>query len=177
MKIDFAQDYFSLFGLEPRFEVDAARLDKVYLELQSAVHPDRFAHLPESERRVSMQWATRVNEAYRTLKRPLLRAQYLLERRGVDLAHESNTAMPHEFLMEQMEWREALAEAGAAEDIDELEALRRRLGEHSKALVGELREALDGREDWPHAADLTRRMMFMEKLQHDIDEALAHLEG
>jgi DnaJ-domain-containing protein 1 len=58
------------------------------------VHPDRHAHLPETERRLSMQWATQVNEAYRTLKKPLLRAHYLLRLAGAETDHESNTAMP-----------------------------------------------------------------------------------
>ena len=72
------------------------------------MHPDRFAQAGDAERRASMQMTTRVNEAYRTLKSPVRRAQYLLELNGVDVGFETNTAMPREFLMEQMELRERL---------------------------------------------------------------------
>ena len=88
------------------------------------MHPDRFAHAGDAERRASMQWTTRVNEAYRTLKSPVQRAKYLLELEGVDVAFETNTAMPPEFLMRQMELREALEQAGDARDAAALDALR-----------------------------------------------------
>ena len=96
---DFSQDFFALFGLPRAYRIDAARLDQAYHAMQGKVHPDRHAHLPETERRLSMQWATQVNEAYRTLKQPLLRAHYLLRRAGADTDHESNTALPPVFLM------------------------------------------------------------------------------
>ena len=76
--MDFNTDHFSLFELPPGFRLDAALLDRRYLEMQSRVHPDRFASAGEAERRLSLQWATRVNEAYQTLKKPLARAKYLL---------------------------------------------------------------------------------------------------
>ena len=82
------------------------------------MHPDRFASAGDAERRASMQWTTRVNEAYRTLRSPVQRARYLLELEGVDVAFETNTAMPPDFLMRQMELREALEAAGDARDAD-----------------------------------------------------------
>src|SRR6266568_9105661 len=99
-------NFFELFELPVVFRLDSAALDRAYRDLQTRVHPDKFAHLGDDERRLSMQWATQANEAYRTLRRPLARAQYLLHLRGIDLKAESNTAMPPDFLMEQMEWRE-----------------------------------------------------------------------
>jgi DnaJ-domain-containing protein 1 len=77
------------------------------------VHPDKFVNATDAEKRVAMQWATRANEAYQTLKSPQKRAHYLCELNGVDLQTESNTAMPMAFLMQQMEWREALGDARA----------------------------------------------------------------
>ena len=86
MSTDFSQDFFSLFGLAPTFRLDPMALEAAYHDLQTRVHPDKFAHLPDADKRVSMQWATRINEAYRTLKNPLARAQYFLLLKGVDMA-------------------------------------------------------------------------------------------
>ena len=176
MKPDFIQDYFGLFGLQPAFHVDTTTLELTYRDLQSMVHPDRYAHTHAAERRLSMQWATRVNEAYRTLKDPLLRAQYLLARQGVDVGEESNIAMPPQFLMEQMEWREAVAEARGAEDIDELGRLLTRLRGESNDVLREVASAIDENKDFTAAADAVRRLMFVHKLQQDINDALESLE-
>lgn len=176
MSVDLSQNYFDLFGIETGFGIDAPRLDRVYRELQARVHPDRYAHLPETERRLSMQWATHVNEAYRTLKHPLSRARYLLGLHGVDTQHESNTAMPVQFLMEQMEWREAAAEARDAEDRGTLEQLHHRLRSEADALFAEVEKDIDRKENYAAAADAVRRLMFVLKLKDEIDEALESLE-
>ncbi len=76
--MDFNADHFTLMGLPRAFRIDTAALDKRYRELQAEVHPDRFAHAGDAEKRLSLQWATKVNEAYQTLKKPLPRAKYLL---------------------------------------------------------------------------------------------------
>jgi len=125
--LDLKQDFFALFGLPTGFSVDMDRLEQAYLDIQGKVHPDRFAHLPDVDKRLSMQWATHANEAFRTLKSPLARGQYLLELKGIDPAFETNTAMSPAFLMEQMEWREALGEAREAADEEVLEDLARRI--------------------------------------------------
>src|SRR5947207_7066240 len=103
--------YFELFGLQPGFALDAEALEAAYRDIQSQVHPDRFAHAGDAERRASLQWTTRVNEAFQVLKNPVKRARHLLELHGVDVAFETNTAMPPEVLMQQMELREKLEEA------------------------------------------------------------------
>ena len=107
---DFQQDFFRLFNIPSRYQIDSAALEQSYRALQAQVHPDKFAHLSEHERRMAMQWATRANEGYQTLRSPLNRARYLLSLHGVDTQEDSNTAMPVDFLMQQMEWREALEE-------------------------------------------------------------------
>ena len=163
--LDLKQDFFALFGLEPVFAINMERLEQAYLDIQGRVHPDRFAHLPDLEKRLSMQWATHANEAFRTLKSPLARGHYLLEMRGVDPAFDTNTAMSAEFLMEQMEWREALGD------------LARRIRHSSKTLVDELGRQLDVAGDLEGAADTVRRMKFLEKLQHEINDALTALES
>ena len=125
--MNLSANYFELFDLPLRFVLDKAALDRAYRALQAEVHPDKFAHAAEAEQRVAMQRATRVNEAYQALKNPLKRARYLLELAGVDVAVETNTAMPMDFLVEQMEWREAADEARRAGELHELEHLHHRL--------------------------------------------------
>jgi molecular chaperone HscB len=141
------------------------------------VHPDRFASAGDAERRASMQWTTRVNEAYRTLRSPVQRAKYLLELEGVDVAFETNTAMPPEFLMRQMELREALEAAGDARDADALDALRASLRADKLELERALAEAIDARRDHAGAAGLTRKLMFFDKLDAEIDLAYEALEA
>ncbi len=157
--------------------MDTETLERNYREIQSAVHPDRFAHLSDQERRLSMQWATRVNEAYRTLRAPLLRAAYWLQLNGIDAGMENNTAMPAEFLMEQMEWREAVEEARASRDMDELDGLHRRLRQSLNAIHAELAECIDVQQDGEAAAGVLRRALFLDKLRQEIDDALIELES
>lgn len=168
------QEYFSLFGLPERFTLDSALLEAAYRRVQAQVHPDRFAHRPEAERRVAMQWATLANEAYRVLRTPLLRARYLLERRGVEVDAERNTAMSPAFLMQQIEWREAVEEAQG--EAASLERLQRELERDERVMLDDLRQALDEAPDLPQAAELVRRLMFLEKLRREIGDALARLE-
>ncbi len=177
MSIDLTQDFFTLFGLHRRYAIDDAALEAAWHELQSQVHPDRHAHLSDVEKRLSMQWATRVNEGFRTLRQPLTRAQYLLELAGVDAGLETNTAMSPEFLMEQMEWREAVEEAREAAEVGELEGLHKRLLAHSREVRGHLAVQLDDERDYEAAADTVRRLMFIDKLQQEVDEALLALEN
>lgn len=173
--MDFNADHFSLFGLQRSYRLDPLALDKRYREIQSEVHPDRFTQAGDSERRLSMQWATRVNEAYQTLKKPLPRAQYLLTLAGHEVDGHSNTAMPPEFLMEQMEWREAVAEAKVARDLDELEQLHHRVKVRMNDRYEQLACSLDD-EDYVLAADRVRRLMFLDKLLFEIDDAMAVLD-
>ena len=123
-----------------------------------------------------MQQATHANEAYLTLKKPLKRATYLLQLSGHDIQAESNTAMPAEFLIEQMEWREAVMEARQGGDHHELEHLHNRLRADINSRYEELGELLDASGDFVSATDRVRRLLFLEKLLHEIDDALASLE-
>ncbi len=174
--MDLTADFFSLFELPRTFRLNLSELDSRFRDVQAQVHPDRFAHATEAERRLSMQWATHANEAYQTLKKPLERAKYLLHLSGHDIQAESNTAMPADFLMEQMEWREAVMEARSGRDHHELEHLYLRLQGDIRARYDELGELLDDRQDAAQATDRVRRLMFLEKLLYEIDDALASLE-
>ena len=174
--MDFNADHFALFGLPRAFRLDSAALDARYRELQAEVHPDRFTNAGDAERRRSMQWATKANEAYQALKKPQARAKYLLHLAGHDVGAENNTAMPVDFLMEQMEWREGVAEARAAGNHHELEHLHHRLRERMVASYEELAALLDDTQDYDTAADRVRRLMFLEKLLFEIDDAIVALE-
>lgn len=174
--MDLTADFFSLFELPRAFRLNLSELDSRFRDVQAQVHPDRFAHATEAERRLSMQWATHANEAYQTLKKPLERAKYLLHLAGHDIQAENNTAMPADFLMEQMEWREAVMEARGGRDHHELEHLYLRLQNDIRSRYDELGELLDDRQDAAEAIDRVRRLMFLEKLLYEIDDALASLE-
>ena len=116
------KNHFELFGLRPAFALDGGSLERSYREIQSQIHPDRYVQAGDAERRASMQWTTRVNEAYRTLKSPVQRAKYLLEMNGVDVQFETNTRMPADFLLKQLELREALEQAKQPAALDRLQA-------------------------------------------------------
>lgn len=174
--MDFSDDHFALFGLPRSFRLDSGLLDARYRALQAETHPDRFASAGAAERRLSLQWSTRINEAYQTLKKPLPRARYLLLLASHDVGAEDNLAMPADFLIEQMEWRETVADARAAGDLEELERLHLRLTHDIGEIHDELAVLLDDRHDLVHSTDRVRRLMFLEKLLFEIDDAIAALE-
>jgi len=170
------QNHFELFQLPPRFALDAGALDAAYRDVQGRVHPDRFVNATDAEKRVAMQWATRANEAYQTLKNPQKRAQYLCEQNGVDLQAESNTAMPMAFLMQQMEWREELGEARAGKDLAMLEALAAQLKAERKALLATVGNQLDA-GDYHQAAQGVRALMFLDKFGEEVRFAFEAIEA
>jgi molecular chaperone HscB len=167
-------DHFGLFGLVPAFSLDLARLEAAYREVQSRVHPDRFAHASDAERRASMQMTTRVNEAYRTLRSPVQRAKYILELKGVDVAFETDTAMPREFLMQQMELREQLEDARTVAALD---AVRQSLAGQKRELEGQIAERIDAAGDFEGAKVLVRKLMFFDRLAEEVGDAYEALEG
>jgi molecular chaperone HscB len=170
MKID--SDDFELFGVPRRFEQDRAALDARWRALQTEVHPDRFASEGAAAQRVAMQWAVRVNEAYQRLKDPLSRAAYLCELLGAPIAAEDNTAMPASFLMQQMQWREALDEADSPASV---QALADEVVGHRRQALLELKSTLDERHDAPSAAQQVRALMFVERFGDDIERRLEAL--
>ncbi|MFA7239468.1 MAG: Fe-S protein assembly co-chaperone HscB [Sulfuricellaceae bacterium] len=177
LNLDFEKNHFELFGLAPGFQLDVARLEQAYHDMQAQVHPDKHAHLGDVERRLAMQWATHANEAYQTLRQPLSRARYLLQLHGVAGSEDSNTAMSPAFLMEQMEWREAIMEAKAAQVVDDLESLAGRLRAETQQRQDVLHRLLDVERDYRQAAEQVRELKFMEKLREEINYALEALDA
>jgi len=170
---DFSRNHFDLLGIPVAFRLESPELERRYRELQSRVHPDRFAAGTDTERRLAMQWATRANEAYRTLRDPVDRARYLLQLKGYDTDEESNTSMPPDFLMQQMEWREGVSEARAARDGDALANLRREMDDARREMLAQLERAIDRDANFDAGCSLVRKLRFLQKLDEEIDEALA----
>ena len=166
-------DDFELFGLPRRFAQERAQIDLRWKELQRQAHPDRFAAQGAAAQRVAMQWAVRVNEAYRRLKTPLERASYLCELRGATIGAENNTAMPAAFLMQQMEWREALDEAHG---VDAIERLDDTVAAYEKKLLADVATLLDERSDAAAAAQQVRALMFVQRFRADISRRLEALD-
>jgi len=168
------KNHFELFGLAPAYALDLEHLDSAYRDIQSRIHPDRYASAGDAERRASMELTTRVNEAYRTLKSPVQRGRYVLELNGVDTGFETNTAMPPEFLMEQIELREKLEEARDAATLD---VIRKDLVTARKALELRIVECIDAKRDYESAKEPVRKLMFLEKFGDEIDSAYEALEA
>lgn len=145
--VSLKDSHFDLFHLPAQFALDETALDAAYRTVQTQVHPDRFAAAGDAQKRIAMQWATRANEAYRTLRDPLKRASYLLSLRGVDIGAENNTAMEPAFLMQQMEWREGIEDAAAARNVDALDALLAELRDEKRMRVERLGTLLDSGAD------------------------------
>lgn len=164
--MNLQSDDFELFGVSRRFAQDRAFLDARWKELQREAHPDRFAAQGPAAQRVAMQWSVRINEAYQRLKDPQRRAAYLCELHGAPIRAEDNTAMPAAFLMQQMEWREALDDARGGDALDalddETQAARR-------AALERLATLIDDRQDWAGAAREVRALMFIARFAHDIE--------
>ena len=177
MNQSFAHSHFELFGIAPAYRVDPERLELAYREIQARIHPDRYARAGDAEKRASLQWTTRVNEAYATLNDPVRRAAYLLELNGVDCGFESNTAMPVEFLVQQLELRESLDDARAARDAAALDRLLAGLRREMQVLESGIERAIDAARDFAGAAGLVRKLRFLERLGEEIAAAFETIEG
>jgi molecular chaperone HscB len=165
---------FQLFGLPETQAQQRADIDARWKALQAEVHPDRFASEGAAAQRVAMQWALRVNEAYQRLRDPLKRAAYLCELRGAPVQAENNTQMPAAFLMQQMEWREALDDADGEAALEALDADAAQA--EATALAG-VQRLLDDAGDASAAASQVRALMFIQRFRADIDQRLAALES
>ena len=160
-------DDFVLFQLPRRFEIDSLELLERWRALQKMAHPDRFSMQGDAAKRLSLQWSTRINEAYQRLKDPLRRAAYLCHLNGVEINAQTNTAMPASFLMEQMNWREALDEAGSAADFDAIEHWVETQITTTEQAVAKL---LDLEPDPNAAGAQVRAWMFLERFEQSMRE-------
>lgn len=167
----FQQNYFELFSLPAHYQLDNALLDRLYLALQAQFHPDKLSNLSEAERRASMQSAARLNEAYQTLRSPTRRACYLLSLRGVNILEETSPVMPADFLVQQMEWREAIGEAQHTGDARLLVELETRLQHEMRELEALLATKVDIEQNYAAAAEDVHKLRLLEKLAEEIASA------
>jgi molecular chaperone HscB len=172
MNLNLQSSDFELFGLPERFAQDRAAIDARWKDLQREAHPDRFSAQGAAAQRVAMQWSARINEAYQRLKDPLKRAAYVCELRGAPINAENNTAMPAAFLVEQMEWREALDDAQGEADVD---ALDEQLNRARKQVLERIGQLLDEQNDALSAAQQVRALMFIERFGQDVQARLEQL--
>jgi molecular chaperone HscB len=174
--IDFSRNHFQLFGLPARYRVDLDALDVAYRALQSEVHPDRFAGASDADKRLALQASARVNEAYRSLKDPVQRAQYLLSLNDVDAVGDTDTQLPFDFLERQLERREEASDALANEDERTLSSLRQAVLADAREIEDQLASELDGGGDYIKARPHVRELTFLAKLAEDIDAMAASLD-
>ena len=165
---------FELFGLAQKFAQDRAAIDARWKELQREAHPDKFAAQGAAAQRLAMQWSVRINEAYQRLKDPLKRAAYLCELHGVPVNAENNTAMPGDFLVQQMHWRESLEEASSPHDIDKISAL---LSSNKHSTLQKCEHMIDLEHDYQSAVGQVRALMFMTRFEEDVESRLEQLES
>lgn len=167
-------DDFDLFGLPRQFAQDRGAIDLRWKDLQREAHPDRFAAQGAAAQRVAMQWSVRINEAYQRLKDPLKRAAYLCELHGAPVKAEDNTAMPAEFLMQQMEWREALDDARNEAALD---ALRDEVDTARSRVLSSFDWLMDEKGDYASAVQQVRALMFIERFGQDIESRYESMEN
>jgi len=167
-------NYFDLLGIPTHFNVDLSVLDANYRKIQNEVHPDKFVTASASERLQSMQKATMTNEAYQTLKHPTSRARHLLELQGIATLEDSNTAMPADFLMTQMEWRENIEDAKNAKDIAALDAQLQQMRQEAKQLQLQLATELETNTE--QATLTVRKLSVIDKVSADVNALISKLE-
>lgn len=174
--LDLTQNYFTLFGLPPDFDVDLEALTLRYRDIQSAIHPDRFVGKPDQEQRLAVQSAAFVNEGYQCLKTPLLRAEYLLRLQGHETGQEERTHHDTEFLLEQMQLREQLE--AVTQQADPWRSLDLWLADVARRtqLVQEVFGKAFKSGDNAGAMDGVLKWKFLVKLQVDAEKLRDHLE-
>jgi molecular chaperone HscB len=160
------QNYFELFNLPEKFQIDSVKLQENYRSIQKEIHPDRFATSTENEKVQSMIKSTQVNDAYQTLKSTTKRAKYILS------LHKSveKITLPPDFLMQQMEWEEHLEDIEKNnKELDQFKlAINKKYEEYSLMLSTQI----DNDQNWNEAAITIDKLYFVEKLLHKINIAL-----
>jgi Fe-S protein assembly co-chaperone HscB len=151
---------FLILGVPEQFEQDETQLSQRWKELQTQMHPDRFVTQDAATQRLATQWSIRINEAYQTIKDPVKRTTLLCELAGVSVGLETNTSMSPAFLMQQMQWREALEEAKTPEQIHDIQ----NTVNHERTLaLSSLSWLIDEKGDYTQAAQQVRALVFMDR--------------
>jgi molecular chaperone HscB len=171
--VNLLSNDFDLFGLATQYSQDQAALEARWKDLQREAHPDKFAAQGTAAQRLAMQWSVRINEAYQRLKDPVKRAAYLCELNAAPVNAENNTAMPKEFLMQQMQWREELDEA---ENVQGLEKLKVLVDTAQRETLRQCAFLLDQQQDYEQAVQQVRALMFIQRFARDVDARLDQID-
>ena len=164
-----AMSPFEIFGLKPQFRIDKQKVDEKYFEIQKKVHPDRFASASDAEKRVAQQWATLINDAYQKLSDPIQRGKVLCALRGHPIDEDSSGSISEEFLFEQLERREAIADAKGAGDTTELAVMKKAIEKEKDELLNEVADAFDVKSDVSLAAEDLKKVMFLNRQLLDFE--------
>lgn len=176
--METTQNHFELFGLPVSFDLDSQQLSERYRDLQRTVHPDKFANASDREKRLAVEKAAQINDAYQTLKSPMNRARYMLELRGVDFDNERDTHLDPMFLMEQMELREALGEVkSAADPVMALGKSMDDIRQRYKAMLNELAQLLENEDSTQQGKQAVQKLQFLNKLQQEAEAIEEELAG
>jgi molecular chaperone HscB len=174
-------DYFRVLGVSRAFAVDMDDLERRYKETTKILHPDRFARADSQARRASLERSVQLNEAWRTLKDPIRRAEYLLSLHGVDMGErmggspqepsrgQATLPVPQVLLMEVMELREALAEAQASKDLPEVEALMGKVRTRLEEVMDDVAHGFTVSP--PDLGTVTARLVTVRYYRRFLDEA------
>jgi molecular chaperone HscB len=167
--MDISQDYFSCYSLPCDYSLDLTVLRQSHRRLQQAHHPDRFVTGSDGEQRRAVQITAYLNQAYATLSKPLARGLYLLQLQGMDPLAPTNTQMPMDFLLQQIELRESLEELSEAQDPEaKIDAMASNLQRQASLLESEFAQAY-GTSDFDTAETAVRKLQFIVKLQQQLD--------
>jgi len=173
---DLSQTYFELFAMNPVFAIDCSRLHAEQLRLQAIYHPDRYVSASDRDKRLSVQVAAWVNQAYETLLDPVKRSRYLLEINGIDIPDDSTTTSDTGFLMEQIEWREQVESCRHAEDgLQRSDAIETGLAQRAAELATEFVSHFEAFE-FDEAVTSSRKMQFVQRIQQQLSELQFELE-
>ena len=166
-------NFFTLLQLPEAFEIDLEKLDQNYQNIQKEIHPDRFAASDDETKLESIKKTAQANNAYQTLKSPIRRAEYLLLLEGIHIDDEKYTAVPQDFLMQQMEWREELE--SHKQNKVALEKLAQDIQKSKHAMIKELPKLFENKSNLDEAAKITRELNFIEKIEQHINDALIEI--
>ena len=171
-------DAFGLLGLAPRFDVDAAQLERAFFERSKELHPDRFATAPAAERVVALSKSRALNDAYQLLKREISRAEYLLGREGITIG--DNERIDPALVMELLEEREVLAESRQRGDLAEVERLqgsmRKRRRDALDRVKALFRELDLGQDRGARLAEIKGQLILLRYVERYLEECDAALD-
>lgn len=165
--------FFHFFGLEESLALDTDALQKRFYELSRKLHPDMYTRKSPREREYSLEATAILNDAYRTLRDPVRRAEYVLKNHGFDIGEQRSSAVPPELLEEVFELNEALEEIRGGD-----ESLRPQLAdarEKFTAMLGDIDHELSvefEKFDLPRVRGILNRRRYIENLVRDVEAEL-----